>query len=97
MLTTHAAGSATAPPIASCSFVFRVVGFIIDDLKKNNNNNTGKGTPSIIRPNIHFYRYLYLLNCLNESREQQRGPSDCLLKVKAENHLMITNIRPDKQ
>ena len=33
MLTTHAAGSATAPPIASCSFVFRVVG-IIDDLKK---------------------------------------------------------------
>jgi len=34
MLTTHAAGSATVPPIASCSFVFRVVGFIIDDLKK---------------------------------------------------------------
>jgi len=34
MLTTHAAGSATAPLIASCSFVFRVVGFIIDDLKK---------------------------------------------------------------
>jgi len=22
------------PPIVSCSFVFRVVGFIIDDLKK---------------------------------------------------------------
>jgi len=35
MLTTHAAGSATAPPIVSCSFVFRVVGFIINDLKKN--------------------------------------------------------------
>jgi len=34
MLTTHAAGSATVPPIASCSFVFRVVGFIVDDLKK---------------------------------------------------------------
>jgi len=34
MLTTHAAGSATMPLIASCSFVFRVVGFIIDDLKK---------------------------------------------------------------
>jgi len=34
MLTTHAAGSATVLPIASCSFVFRVVGFIIDDLKK---------------------------------------------------------------
>ena len=30
-LTTHATGSATMPPIASCSFVFRVVGFIIDD------------------------------------------------------------------
>jgi len=34
ILTTYTAGSATAPPIASCSFVFRVVGFIIDDLKK---------------------------------------------------------------
>jgi len=34
MLTTYAAGSATASPIASCSFVFRVVGLIIDDLKK---------------------------------------------------------------
>ena len=31
MLTTHTAGSVTVPPIASCSFVFRVVGFIIDD------------------------------------------------------------------
>jgi len=29
MLTTYATGSATMPPIASCSF--RVVGFIIDD------------------------------------------------------------------
>jgi len=34
MLTTYAAGSATMLPIASCSFVFRVVGFIINDLKK---------------------------------------------------------------
>jgi len=34
MLITYAAGSATMPPIASCSFVFRVIGFIIDDLKK---------------------------------------------------------------
>jgi len=34
MLTTHAAGSATAPPTASCSFVFRVVDFIIDGSKK---------------------------------------------------------------
>jgi len=34
MLTIYAAGSATMPLIASCSFVFRVVGFIIDDLKK---------------------------------------------------------------
>ena len=34
MLTIHAAGSATVPPIVSCSFVFRVVGFIIDDSKK---------------------------------------------------------------
>jgi len=34
MLTTHATGSATMPLIASCSFVFRVVGFIIDDSKK---------------------------------------------------------------
>jgi len=31
MLTTHAAGSATMPPITSCSFVFKVVGFITDD------------------------------------------------------------------
>jgi len=40
MLITHAAGSATAPPIVSCSFVFRVVGFIIDDffLKKKTHN-----------------------------------------------------------
>jgi len=34
MVTTHVAGSTTMPPIVSCSFVFRVVGFIIDDLKK---------------------------------------------------------------
>jgi len=34
MLATHAAGSATTPLIASCSFVFRVFGFIIGDLKK---------------------------------------------------------------
>ena len=34
MLTTHAAEFATVPLIASCSFVFRVVGFIIDDLKE---------------------------------------------------------------
>ena len=34
------AGSATAPPIASCSFVFRVVSFIIDDLKKNHYDAT---------------------------------------------------------
>jgi len=32
MLTTHATGSATALLIFSCSFVFRVVGFI-DGLK----------------------------------------------------------------
>jgi len=34
ILTTHAAGSATMPLIAFCSFLFRVVSFIIDDLKK---------------------------------------------------------------
>jgi len=34
MLTTHATGSATMPLIASCSFVFRGVGFIIDNSKK---------------------------------------------------------------
>jgi len=34
MLTTHATGFATAPPIASCSFISRVVGFIIDDFLK---------------------------------------------------------------
>jgi len=34
MLTTHATESATVLLIVSCSFVFRVVGFIIDDLKK---------------------------------------------------------------
>jgi len=34
MLITYAAGSATMPLIASCLFVFRVAGFIIDDLKK---------------------------------------------------------------
>jgi len=37
MLTTHATGSTTVLPIASYSFVFRVVGFIIDDLKKKKN------------------------------------------------------------
>jgi len=35
MLTTHATGSATTPPIVFCSFVFRVVDFITDDLKIN--------------------------------------------------------------
>jgi len=34
MLITYAAGSATMPLIASCLFVFRVAGFIIDDFKK---------------------------------------------------------------
>jgi len=34
MLTTHAAEFATVPLIASCSFVFRVVGFMIDDFLK---------------------------------------------------------------
>jgi len=34
MLIIHAAGSVTVLLIASCSFVFRVVGFIIDDSKK---------------------------------------------------------------
>jgi len=34
ILITHAAGSATVPLIVFYSFVFRVVGFIIDDLKK---------------------------------------------------------------
>ena len=43
MLTTHTAGSATMPPIVSCSFVFRVVGFIIDDLKKNISSHYCKG------------------------------------------------------
>jgi len=38
MLTTYAAGFATMSPIASCSFVFGVVGFIIDDLKNKNKN-----------------------------------------------------------
>jgi len=38
MLTTHAVGSVTVFPVASCSFVFRVVGFIIDDSKKKNNS-----------------------------------------------------------
>ena len=33
MLTTHAIGSATTLPIVSYSFVFRVVGFIINDFK----------------------------------------------------------------
>jgi len=44
MLTTHAAGSATVPPIASCSFVFRVVGFIIDDFKKKMYKDRSLGT-----------------------------------------------------
>jgi len=35
MLIIHATGTATVFPIVSYSFVFRVVGFIIDDLKKN--------------------------------------------------------------
>jgi len=33
MLTTHAIGSATVSPIVYCSFIFRVVDFITDDLK----------------------------------------------------------------
>jgi len=39
MPTTHAAESATMSLIVSCLFVFRVVGFIIDDffLKKKEN------------------------------------------------------------
>jgi len=40
MLTTHATGSATVFLIASCSFVFRVVGFIIDDLKKKKDEHS---------------------------------------------------------
>jgi len=43
MLTTHAIGFATTPPIAFCSFV---VGFIIDDLKKK--RVTLSGTMAII-------------------------------------------------
>jgi len=43
MLTTHAAGSATMPSITSYSFVFRVVGFIINDfLKKSKFKIKGK-------------------------------------------------------
>jgi len=34
MLTTYAARFATVSPIAFCSFVFRVVSFIIDDFFK---------------------------------------------------------------
>jgi len=41
MLTTHAIGSATMPLIASCLFVFRVVGFIIDDLEKKKKTSCG--------------------------------------------------------
>jgi len=51
MLTTHAAGSATVLLIASCSFVFRVVGFIIDDLKK-------KKTDSLACLPFHYSIYL---------------------------------------
>jgi len=43
MLTTHATGSATASLIASCSFVFRAVDFIIDDFfEKKRVRNSGK-------------------------------------------------------
>jgi len=38
MLTTYTTGSATVPLIASCSFVFEVVGFIINDFKKKKKN-----------------------------------------------------------
>jgi len=40
MLVTHTIGFTTMPPIVFCSFVFRVVGFIIDDFKKNRKYNT---------------------------------------------------------
>jgi len=34
MLIIHVTRSATISPIAFCLFIFKVVGFIIDDLKK---------------------------------------------------------------
>jgi len=56
MLTTHAARSATAPPIASCLFVFRVVGFIIDDLKKH----------IYLANQLLLHALLFLLSMLNK-------------------------------
>jgi len=54
MLTTHATGSATVFLIASCSFVFRVVGFIIDDFLKPMFNLVGYEIPTISRGLIHW-------------------------------------------
>jgi len=55
MLTTHATGSATMPLIASCSFVFRVVGFIIDDSKKKKKiQNVFQATSDVIMDKYHI-------------------------------------------
>jgi len=39
-LITHCGGAAIAPPISSCSFLFRVIGFKNDDLKKKKKTMT---------------------------------------------------------
>jgi len=49
MLTTYTTGSATVPLIASCSFVFEVVGFIINDFKKK------KKHPWMIQQDIKMF------------------------------------------
>jgi len=55
MLTTHATGSATMPLIASCSFVFRVVGFIIDDSKKKKKiQNVFQAPSNVIMDKYHI-------------------------------------------
>jgi len=55
MLTTHATGSATMPLIASCSFVFRAVGFIIDDSKKKKKiQNVFQATSDVIMDKYHI-------------------------------------------
>jgi len=56
MLTTHAVGSATAPLIVYCSFVFRVVDFIIDDffLKKK-----GLIYGILLKANVSFLLYIF--------------------------------------
>jgi len=57
MLITYTTGFATVPPIAFYLFVFRVVSFIIDDLKKKSLHLafTGTGVYSLYDIEVAIY------------------------------------------